>query len=165
LGAKVKRETHDISSNLQIKFFSRLSSVLRDSRFTFCPSLRRYNFVYEKIANCLGFYYAYRPVSKISNDSLQSNIPLKLERLKVDDGDHLGETMDDINEAGKKDKETEPRVSRRKFISETMTGATAAAVLGARNASAADNADVKPIKIPMNSRRPPKPLRPRPFSR
>ncbi len=56
--------------------------------------------------------------------------------------------MDDINDARKKAKETKPEVSRRKFITKTMTGATAAAFLGAGKVSAAENPETKPIKVP-----------------
>ena len=63
-----------------------------------------------------------------------------------------GEVMD----AKKKVKETKPDVSRRKFITKAMTGATATAVtvLGNGKASAADkdkeanNAAAKPITVP-----------------
>ncbi|MGA9774184.1 MAG: thiamine pyrophosphate-binding protein [Blastocatellia bacterium] len=64
--------------------------------------------------------------------------------------------MDDISDAKKKVKETKPDVSRRKFITKAMTGATATAVtvLSTGSASAADkdkealNAAVKPITVP-----------------
>jgi thiamine pyrophosphate-dependent acetolactate synthase large subunit-like protein len=56
--------------------------------------------------------------------------------------------MDDNNDSRKGDKETKPRVSRRKFISRAMAGAGATAAIVSGNGAAAADTNDRPIKIP-----------------
>src|SRR5438309_8280035 len=56
--------------------------------------------------------------------------------------------MNDTRDADKKQKESKPDVSRRKFLVKAVTSATAVAALGNSSAIASDTPESKSIKVP-----------------